>query len=81
MAMLQTASWDSLKHITSIAPAGGYMYLPSLISRVGAHGCCVDPGGWALGDRLAGRESAVVGVLALGAAKEVGGGRAVGTDD
>lgn len=34
-----------------------------------------------MSDRLAARESAVAGVLSLGAAKEVSGGRAIGTDD
>lgn len=57
------------------------MHLLSLISRVGAEGCCVDPGGWALSDGLAGSESAVAGVLSLGAANEVSGGRAIGSDD
>jgi hypothetical protein len=57
------------------------MHLPSLVCRVRAEGRCVDPGGWALSDRLAGRVSAVAGVLSLGAAKEVGGGRAIDTND
>lgn len=65
--------------MTSIAPEGSY--LPSLIGRVCTESCCVDPGGWALSDRLAAGESAVAGVLSSWAAKEVSGGRGIGSDD